>query len=486
MFAALLCMIIWSSNAFAAPGGVFVTGHDPDFHAFQGGNQPGAQHIIQRGVAYVTHDKPQPRLLLITDRVDPGGGYSDPSAGVVAAGFSTFDMADCGSGTSGTLDLNSVDFAAYDALVVASDFGGWLRQCELDILIARKSELVAYINGGGGLVAFAESGNSSFGLTMHDQFGFLPFLATSAALNQTEIGNTVTAEGAALGLTDADVNGNASHNIFTATGGMDVIDVDATSEILSLATRKAIGNVGVLNPTSTTVECSPGTVSAGRPITCTAMVSDTAGSGHTTPTGAVSFTSSGPGSFGSGGTCALSETSTGVASCQLTYTPGPGGSSTDRSDTITADYGGDPTHDTSNGSTSVTVSSSPPPGDCSNVAPNVTLLWPPNHTFRLITLSDRNSTVTVTVSGVTQDEPLNGSGDGNTSPDAKWGSVPNQVWLRAERSGGGDGRVYRISFNGSGGLDATCSGTVLVGVPHDQGPKGSPKDSGGTYNSFAP
>jgi hypothetical protein len=40
------------------------------------------------------------------------------------------------------------------------------------------------------------------------------------------------------------------------------------------------------------------------------------------------------------------------------------------------------------------------------------------------------------------------------------------MMLRAERSGTGDGRVYRISFEASDGT-ATCSGTVSVAVPHD-------------------
>src|SRR4051794_15289578 len=90
---AVLGALVICSTSAAAPGGVFVTGHDPDFHAYQGGNQAGAQHIIQRAIAYVTHDNPAPSLLLVTDRVDPGSGYSDPSLGISAAGITTFDMA---------------------------------------------------------------------------------------------------------------------------------------------------------------------------------------------------------------------------------------------------------------------------------------------------------------------------------------------------------------------------------------------------------
>jgi len=34
-------------------GSIFLTGHDPDFHGFVGGNALGAQHIIQRAVTFI-------------------------------------------------------------------------------------------------------------------------------------------------------------------------------------------------------------------------------------------------------------------------------------------------------------------------------------------------------------------------------------------------------------------------------------------------
>ena len=134
----------------------------------------------------------------------------------------------------------------------------------------------------------------------------------------------------------------------------------------------------------------------------------------------------------------------------------------------------------------------PPPNeppDCSTVEASPTVLWPPNHELRLVTLSggtDPDSdAVTLTVTAVTQDEPLNGSGDGNTAPDAEAGTFSNTVRLRAERSGTGDGRVYRISFTGSDGEGGTCSGTVTVGVPHDMGAGSTPIDSAPpSFDSF--
>jgi hypothetical protein len=54
--------------------------------------------------------------------------------------------------------------------------------------------------------------------------------------------------------------------------------------------------------------------------------------------------------------------------------------------------------------------------------------------------------------------------------------------VRAEREGGGNGRVYHIFFTATDELGAACSGEVLVGVPHDQ--EGAPAvDDGALYDS---
>jgi hypothetical protein len=112
------------------------------------------------------------------------------------------------------------------------------------------------------------------------------------------------------------------------------------------------------------------------------------------------------------------------------------------------------------------------PPVCTGVTVSPDTLWPPNHKFTVVTLvgatdPDGDQT-TLTVTGVTQDEPLDGLGDGDTAPDAaRVTGRSDQVQLRAERSGTGDGRVYRITFTVSDGKDR-CTGTVYVAVPHDQ------------------
>jgi uncharacterized repeat protein (TIGR01451 family) len=99
-------------------------------------------------------------------------------------------------------------------------------------------------------------------------------------------------------------------------------------------------------------------------------------------------------------------------------------------------------------------------------------LWPPNHKMsaaRSITgLTDPDGNpVSVTITGIFQDEPTNGLGDGDTGPADASILGANSFSVRAERSGTQDGRVYYVQFTGSDGQGGSCSGTAAVGVPHD-------------------
>ena len=107
---------------------------------------------------------------------------------------------------------------------------------------------------------------------------------------------------------------------------------------------------------------------------------------------------------------------------------------------------------------------------CNTAEPTVGILWPPNHKFAsvgIVGVSDPDGdTVTITVTTVTQDEPVNGVADGNTRPDAVLNG--GDVLLRKERSGLGDGRVYSVGFTADDGEGGTCTGAVSVCVPHDR------------------
>jgi hypothetical protein len=128
------------------------------------------------------------------------------------------------------------------------------------------------------------------------------------------------------------------------------------------------------------------------------------------------------------------------------------------------------------------------PPDCSTVTLAPKTLWPPNHKFRLMRLTggtdpDTEDVLTLEVTGVTQDEPLKGKDNGDLAPDARLAGSPTRLYLRAERNGNANGRVYRVAYKLSDGKE-NCTGTAIVSVPHNQ--KGKAVDSGPSYNSLGP
>jgi hypothetical protein len=59
---------------------------------------------------------------------------------------------------------------------------------------------------------------------------------------------------------------------------------------------------------------------------------------------------------------------------------------------------------------------------------------------------------------------VNAAGDGNTCPDGT-GEGTATALLRAERMGGGTGRVYMIEFTADDGKGGRTTGNVTVTVP---------------------
>jgi hypothetical protein len=130
------------------------------------------------------------------------------------------------------------------------------------------------------------------------------------------------------------------------------------------------------------------------------------------------------------------------------------------------------------------------PPVCTEAAPSVATIWPPNNKFVKITIlgitDPDDDPVTITIDSIFQDEPTDTYGDGAFTPDGR-GVGTDTASVRAERSGTkkvpGDGRVYHIGFTADDGIDS-CSGTVTVGVPHDV--RDVPVDGGPLYDSTLP
>ncbi len=106
---------------------------------------------------------------------------------------------------------------------------------------------------------------------------------------------------------------------------------------------------------------------------------------------------------------------------------------------------------------------------------NPSVLWPANHKLVRVNLSvtavdNMPGPISCQIQAVTSNEPDNGLGDGDTA-----GDIQNisglTVSLRAERSGGGKGRVYTIAVRCADSIGNASVGTTTVVVPKSQGGK---------------
>lgn len=100
-------------------------------------------------------------------------------------------------------------------------------------------------------------------------------------------------------------------------------------------------------------------------------------------------------------------------------------------------------------------------------------LWPPNHKmvlvrFRALASDDCDPNPKCSIVSIRSNEPVNGKGDGNTSPDwARAGRM--SAYLRAERSGRGHGRTYTVTIECRDASGNAATKDIGVSVPHDQG-----------------
>lgn len=118
-------------------------------------------------------------------------------------------------------------------------------------------------------------------------------------------------------------------------------------------------------------------------------------------------------------------------------------------------------------------------------------LWPPNHRYEkinlnqlLVSVTSNCNTITnddVYIVSVSSDEPDNvENGDGNTINDIAISQDCKSVYLRKERQGVGNGRVYTITLGAIDGSGNTATTTCFANVPLSN--NGNPAvDDGPTY-----
>jgi uncharacterized repeat protein (TIGR01451 family) len=162
-----------------------------------------------------------------------------------------------------------------------------------------------------------------------------------------------------------------------------------------------------------------------------------------------------------------SETITFVANVNCSVADGTVISNTATVDSSTPDP------DPSNNSSTTTTTASNPAPVITGAAADPSVLWPPNHKMVNVTVSYEvmdncplpPGSCTLTV---TSNEPVDGEGDGHTSPD--WIVLDDHhVLLRAERAGNGNGRIYTITITCTDSGGNSSSESVTVTVPHDRG-----------------
>jgi hypothetical protein len=103
-------------------------------------------------------------------------------------------------------------------------------------------------------------------------------------------------------------------------------------------------------------------------------------------------------------------------------------------------------------------------------------LWPPNHRLVPVTatvaVTDRcDPAVSFQLVSVASNEPDDGLGDGHTTGDvqgAAVGTADTSFLLRAERSGGGVGRIYTIVYRATDGSGNSSLAAAFVHVPHNR------------------
>lgn len=128
------------------------------------------------------------------------------------------------------------------------------------------------------------------------------------------------------------------------------------------------------------------------------------------------------------------------------------------------------------------------PPEVSGAFASSSQLWPPNRRMQEIQIQNvydpEGGPVSLTITGITQDEAVSSGGKKEVDGEGVGSGIAK---VRAERLGNShEGRVYRIAFTATDAAGASSAGSVLVCVPHDQGPNVSCVDDGQLYDSTKP
>ena len=250
-FAVILTVLVLLP-ALASAGPIFITGHDPDFHSQ---DSAGAANLLRVGLQFATGNtyNSGDKFLWVESFLAPTVGHRRGEDGLNALGLTLgvhYDWVDAAG-------FALADLSAYDAIGVASSFGGMFTSAELNAMILRSDDIADFINDGGGLFASSECDSgancdaSNMAAPHGAMFGYLP-VPVSSISNVAPF--TLTAFGASLGLVNSDMQ-DPTHNSFGVIGGLTPVDLDAVGNPTTLAGNVRITDggfdpVAVPEPTS--------------------------------------------------------------------------------------------------------------------------------------------------------------------------------------------------------------------------------------------
>ena len=96
MIFAIAFAAVGGLSASAWAGAIFLTGHDPDFHASLGGNTTGARNINTSAIDFITDSAFNPfssiagvKFLFVQSNISPPGGHTNGLNGIIDSGYTS-------------------------------------------------------------------------------------------------------------------------------------------------------------------------------------------------------------------------------------------------------------------------------------------------------------------------------------------------------------------------------------------------------------
>jgi hypothetical protein len=259
--------------AAASAGNLVVTGHDTDHHCgAKETSNPGQCHFVRVAIEFARRGAPDPNkpVLVLTGRDGKAVSALDKAFGAGAVPRTVVTP------SSSQFAMTPIDTNNFSAIFVASDMtcGG----CDLndfdttpdsDAINARRGEIQAFFNAGGGLFvgAGAAHGDGDSNSGRDSYYSFLPLPVGATAVSAPF---TLTPEGRQLGLEDSrsgqgandDINCCETHNAFKRPGSgsaLKVAETDSNRNAVTLYTSGAISDGRFVDPDAPE-EVSPGAI----------------------------------------------------------------------------------------------------------------------------------------------------------------------------------------------------------------------------------